>query len=191
MNRITIREFAILAAGLMVTFLLGGLMWAKHMPLENRGWAKPSLGWQAEDENNWIAVHFLSDDCGCSERVERWVKSLVSADSVEHWLARKSGEVWIARHASTGQQRALGLEEKIRVAPWLILADKHGRVRYAGGYDAPPVYASNILREVRAAEHGDTEVKRRGVRGCSTNPGLSLSGIQLPGFKGVRWNVQF
>jgi hypothetical protein len=128
-------------------------------------------------------LHFVTNEANSSSnsrpqqiRKRVWIASTNEANLIEASTNKAStneANRWEVRDLAGNFIRHFPEGEKILAAPWLIVADKKGRVRYAGGYDPPPAFSTRILEELSAGR----EVHRKPVRGCATQSTNKLSGL--------------
>jgi hypothetical protein len=132
----------------------------------------------------FVAVHVLSSECQCSQRV---VRHLLDSERPSGWheIVLWVGELAPApelvakfdvRRLTTAELAALGIE----AAPILIAIDPSGDVRYAGGYTdrkQGPVFHD---LEVLAAARGPALFAALPVYGCATSDRLQRALSKLP-----------
>ena len=132
----------------------------------------------------YVAVHVLSSECPCSQRV---VRHLVDSERPSGWheLVLWVGQLAPApelvakfdvRRLTTTELAALGIE----AAPILIAIDPSDEVRYSGGYTdrkQGPVFHD---LQVLAAARGAAVFAALPVFGCATSERLQRSLSKLP-----------
>lgn len=144
---------------------LGSVLAAWHMPGDNPLWRGAS-GSASRGAGVARAYHFLAEDCGCSERIEQWLRSSRGRAGWPAVIVRRdrSGK-WRGRTPEGAEVQDIPAGEGIQLAPWLIVSSATGETLYAGGYDKAPVHGDRILEEL--AQGG--QPAKRGVRGCAVD----------------------
>jgi hypothetical protein len=170
--------FSMLCAGMLARHLL-----ALPAPTATDGLGK-RLSKLASPTPTYVAVHVLSSECQCSQRV---VRHLLDSNRPHGWheLVLWVGDLppapelvakFDVRRLTTTQLAALGIE----AAPILIAIDPSSRVLYSGGYTdrkQGPVFHD---LETLAAARGHVDVAALPVFGCATSERLQKSLQRLP-----------
>ena len=130
-------------AGWFVAISLPAMAWmaAHYVPLPPPPVKASTKPLPAASGSAWRVVHVLAADCGCSASVaEHLVRRQADATAVE--------EVWLVGGNSAWQQKltaagfivepttSADLEtlHGLQGAPWLLIHDATGALRYSGGY---------------------------------------------------------
>ncbi|MEM1023163.1 MAG: hypothetical protein AAF627_08880 [Myxococcota bacterium] len=137
------------------------------------------LGHAAPTELDWVAIHVLYAECGCSKRVmQRLSARSPSADVEERvWIIDARPEDLSVLQEAGFVARAMDRRElyetfHIEAAPLLLLATARGELRYVGGYTdrkrGPDIRDLELMAAVR---HGH---RPQGLPlfGCATSARL-------------------
>lgn len=116
-----------------------------------------------EERGAWMAVHVLSAECGCSQRV---LEHLVARGPVSGMrekvlfigeptaLTRRARAAGFTVDLLTGDE--LAARYRLEAAPLLVVADPRDEVRYLGGYaeraGSPVIEDTSVFARLRAGE---------------------------------------
>ena len=185
----TIRRASSLAAlGLWsVVLLVGGayLLAAHVAPLPEPAVGVLAAGVaherRADEAGQWLALHALFSDCGCSQRVIAHLLSRRPLEGVKErvlLVGGSAGSSYAADLRAAGypvdelDETALGDRYGFEGVPAFALVDPHDRVRYLGGYTRTKQGADFVdVAATRAALRGDT-VTPLPVFGCAVSRSL-------------------
>ena len=170
-----------------LTMLAAGLL-ARHLIALPAPSATELLGKRlsslASPTPSYVAVHVLSSECPCSQRV---VHHLVDTDRPPGW---HEVVLWVGdlppapelvakfdvRKLTAAELAALGIE----AAPILIAIDPSGRIRYSGGYTDRKQGAVFHDLDALAAVRGPTDLVALPVFGCAVSERLQKHLSRLP-----------
>ncbi|MEO1233074.1 MAG: hypothetical protein AAFZ18_29690 [Myxococcota bacterium] len=130
--------------------------------------------------SQWLALHVLYGDCGCSRRVVRHLaRRGPTSLAREHVVIvdPRKGDLEDLREAGFTVERtereALDAEFGVAAAPLLVIADASGAPRYIGGYtDRKRGPSIEDLAVLRSAQAGDTP-EPLPLFGCAVNTTLA------------------
>lgn len=137
---------------------------------------------RAEDGARWIALHVLSADCGCSQRVlaRLAARRPMAGVSERILLVGEPGDAAMRARAAgfpvevlTGEE--LGARYHVEAAPLMVVADGAGVIRYVGGYtqskQGPDIEDVAILGSLLRGE----DVAALPVFGCAVSRRLQTT----------------
>jgi hypothetical protein len=178
-----------LATWFGVMLALGAGLLAKHvvaLPTPSHTTLEAALSGLRSDgeKDRWLAVHVLSSECRCSQRVAEHLASTVRpADYAEMvlWVGEGSVPQPLADRFDVRRIRNEDLARYgIEAAPLLISADPLGHVHYAGGYTSrkqgPEIGDRRLLREAQSS----ASVEALPLFGCATSDRLKRELSALP-----------
>ncbi len=133
---------------------------------------------------SWLAVHVLSSECACSQRV---VAHLLDSQrpagwaEIVLWVGDVEPSAELVRRFDVRRVTAADLARyEIEAAPLLVAVTPDGDVRYAGGYTdrkQGPVFHD---LEVLAAARASVELPSFPLFGCATSERLKDALANLP-----------
>ena len=136
---------------------------------------------EAIQDRDWLALHVLYGDCGCSRRVIRHLKRRGPSSLAEEWILLvkpktndlKSLESAGFNNIEVTTPHVLHNNFAISAAPLMVVAHTSGKIQYVGGYTerkrGPEIQDIQILQTIRA---GNTPEKLP-LFGCATNVELA------------------
>ncbi len=180
-----------IAAWFVVMLVIGAGLLTKHvvaMPRPQAALLAPALqNLRAPNQReSWLAVHVLSSDCRCSQRVAEHLATSERPkgwSEIVLWVGDDAPPAGLAdrfdlRRATAAALASYGVE----AAPSMILADPEGNIRYSGGYtdrkQGPMIEDQRILRAVHDSQH----VSNLPLFGCAVSARLKSDLAVLPTF---------
>jgi hypothetical protein len=157
------------AAGVLLTCVTGALLVSFHAPLRS----EVNANWfDGAPLANMSLYHFASADCRCSQQLmEHLLSRSPRQDSQEVLVYIGARQPIHTRLAAAGyglRFEATPEASGVQAAPWLVVRDASGRVRYSGGYEAAPYWEQRILFHV---EHHERQASLP-TTGCATSQKL-------------------
>jgi hypothetical protein len=133
---------------------------------------------------SWLAVHVLSSECPCSQRV---VAHLLATprppgwSEIVLWVGGNDPSSELTDRFDVRRVTAADLASfEIEAAPLLVVVSPDGDVRYAGGYTdrkQGPVFHD---LEILAAARGSADLPALPLFGCATSERLRTALAKLP-----------
>jgi hypothetical protein len=134
--------------------------------------------------HSWLAVHVLSSECACSQRV---VAHLLATprpagwSEIVLWVGGNDPSSELTRRFDVRRVTAADLASyEIEAAPLLVVVSPDGDVRYAGGYtdrkQGPVFHDLEILDAARRA----VDLPALPLFGCATSERLRTALAKLP-----------
>ena len=119
-----------------------------------------------DERGQWLALHALYADCGCSQRVVEHLLARRPLAGVKERVLMVGDSPHVAELLAAGyavdqlDETTLGDRYGFEAAPSFALVDPHGQVRYLGGY----------TRTKQGNDFVDVSATRAALRGDSVTP---------------------
>lgn len=166
-----------IVAWLALCLLVGGSLLAGHLltlPVPERG--DPELRAaiaKTRTDHGWLAIHVLSQECRCSQRIVAHLLASQRPDIHERivWIGDAPPDApGFAIERVTPKQ--LEARYHLVAAPVLLVADPAGEIRYVGGYTDQKQAADIRDLEVIAMAKTQAAVEALPAFGCAVSEAL-------------------
>ena len=169
----------LLSAGLLARHLL-----AMPTPTRTARLGQHLLALRGTAPPAWLAVHVISSECRCSQRIVSHLLDSVRPagwSEIVLWVGDLAPSVDLTRRFDVRRVTAADLATyEIEAAPLLVAVAPDGAVRYAGGYtdrkQGPVIHDLELLAAARSA----IEIPALPLFGCATSERLQRALASLP-----------